>query len=219
MKADLTLYSYWRSTTSYRVRIALHLKGLAYETIPVDLVAGDQKQAGYAGLNPIKGVPTLKVSPGEYLTQSLAIIEWLEETHPSQPLLPADPLLRSKHRAAALVVATDIHPVNNLKVVNRIKSIGHTEKEARNWMCHWMVEGLRAFTALIDKGTPFCFGKMPGIADIHLVPQLYNARRWGVDLKPFTRLTEIEARCLGLAAFDAAKPENQPDAIDVKETV
>lgn len=212
MAKDLTLYSYWRSTTSYRVRIALHLKGLAFETVPVNLVAGDQRAADYVALNPIAGVPTLVLPDGTALTQSMAILEWLEATYPTPPLLPADPVKAARVRAAALIMATDVHPVNNLKVVQHLETMGHDKNDSVAWMRHWIGKGLTAYQALLPEGTAFSFGDAPSLADICLVAQLYNAHRWECDMTPFARLAEIETRCLALPAFDAARPENQPDA-------
>ena len=209
----MKLYTYWRSTTSYRVRIALHLKGIAYEAVAVDLVAGDQQAPGYTALNPGQGVPTLVTEDCTVLTQSMAILDWLEEICPKPALLPADPVARARVRAAALTIATDIHPVNNLRVVGKLKAMGHSQNEATDWMNDWMKRGFTAFAQLIEPDTAFCFGDAPGLADLCLVPQLYNAHRWGCDLGPFARLTEIEARCLALPAFDAARPEAQPDAV------
>lgn len=208
----MKLYTYWRSTTAYRVRIALNLKGLEYEPVPVNLVAGEQNAAGYAALNPSEGVPTLVLDDGSALTQSMAILEWLEESVPMPALLPSDPLARARVRAASLAIATDIHPLNNLRVVGRLKAMGHSADEATEWMKHWMAKGFAALRAMIAPDTPFCFGDTPGLADLCLVPQLYNAHRWGLDLADLPRLTEIERRCLDLPAFDAARPENQPDA-------
>ncbi len=208
----MKLYSYWRSTTSYRVRIALNLKGLQYESIPVNLVKGEQSSSDYVSLNPGQGVPALVLDDGTVLTQSMAILDWLEETRPTPALLPQDPVERARVRAASLVIATDIHPVNNLRVVAKLKAMGHSQDEAVAWMNDWMAKGFTAFGRMIGEDTPFCFGDTPGLADICLVPQLYNAHRWGLDLAPFKRLTEIESRCLALPAFDAARPENQPDA-------
>ena len=208
----MKLYTYWRSTTSYRVRIAMNLKGLAYEPVPVNLVAGDQRAPEYTALNPIAGVPTLVLDDGTALTQSMAILEWLDATHPEPALLPSDPRTAAQVRAAALVVACDIHPVNNLKVGAKLKEMGHSQDEVVAWMNDWMTRGFAAYQALLSDGTEFSFGDAPGLADICLVPQLYNAHRWGCDLTRFTRLTDIEERCLALPAFAAAKPENQPDA-------
>ena len=209
----LTLYSYWRSTTSYRVRVALNLKGLSYETVPMDLVAGDQRAPDYVAKNPSKGVPTLVLEDGTVLTQSLAILEFLDHLAPDPALLPDDPILRARVQAAAQVIALDIHPVNNLKVISRLKSEhGATGEDGIAWMRHWMTEGFRAYQALLPKGPTFSFSDRPLLSDICLVAQLYNAHRWGVDMTPFSRLLEIEEQALRLPAFDAARPENQPDA-------
>jgi maleylacetoacetate isomerase len=208
----MRLHSYWRSSSSYRVRIALNLKGIAYDTVPVNLVARDHETTAYASLNPARGVPSLELDDGTVLTQSMAILEWLDEAHPEPALLPAGPVARAHVRAAALVIASEVHPVNNLRVINRLKAMGHSQDETVDWMRHWMARGFEAFAQLIDQHTPFAFGAAPGLADLCLVPQIYNARRWGLDLSPFPRLTGIEERCLALPAFDAARPEAQPDA-------
>jgi maleylacetoacetate isomerase len=142
----------------------------------------------------------------------MAILDYLETAYPDPAFLPADPVAAAQVRAAAMVVACDIHPVNNLKVVQKLKGLGHSQDEAVQWMNDWMTAGFAAFEALVHDDTPFCFGDAPGLADLCLVPQLYNAHRWGCDLTPFKRLTEIETRCLALPAFDAARPETQPDA-------
>lgn len=209
----MTLYSYWRSTTSYRVRIALNLKGLPYDTVPVDLVAGAQRAPDYVAMNPGQGVPTLVLEDGTALTQSLAILDYLEHVSPDPALLPAEPVLRARVLATAHTVAMDIHPVNNLKVVNRLKTEhGVSADQGVAWMRHWMEEGLQAYQTLIPDGPAFSFSDTPLLCDICLVAQLYNAHRWGVDLTPFARLLEIEKQALMLPAFDAARPENQPDA-------
>lgn len=208
----MKLFTYWRSTTSYRVRIALNLKGIAVMAVPVNLVAGEQNATDYAALNPGQAVPTLVLDDGTVLTQSMAILEWLEETHPDTALLPKNPIARAQVRAAALSIAADVHPVNNLRVIGKLKSMGHSPDVTVEWMNDWMTRGFTAFSSLISEDAPYCFGDAPGLADLCLVPQLYNAHRWGCDLSPFPRLTEIEARCLALAAFDAARPENQYDA-------
>ena len=207
----MKLYSHWRSTTSYRVRIALHLKQIAFETVPIDLVAGEQRDAEYVAVNPVAGVPALVLEDGTVLTQSMAILEWIEARHPNPALIPRDPVQAALIRGAALVMAADVHPVNNLKVVQQLKAMGHDQDEAVAWMQDWMIRGLTAYDALIPGGA-FSFGDALSLADICLVAQLYNAHRWSVDLSSFPRLTKIEARCLALPAFDAAHPQNQPDA-------
>lgn len=208
----MKLYGYWRSTTSYRVRIALAMKGIEVEHVPVNLVAGDQRAEDYVALNPGQGVPTLITDEGAVLTQSMAILDWLETVYPTPALLPEDPVERAHVRAAALVIASDVHPVNNLRVTARLKAMGHSQDEATEWMNDWMTRGFTAYQALVRPDTDFSFGDAPGLADICLIPQLYNAHRWGCDLTPFARLTEIEARCLALPAFAAARPEAQADA-------
>ena len=213
----MRLYSYWRSTAAYRVRIALNMKGLAYETVPVDLVAdgGQQHAAEYTALNPSHLVPTLVLEDGTALTQSLAIIEYLDITNPAPPLLPTDPVQRAHVKAAALVIAADMHPVNNLRVVQHLGAkFGATPADKAEWMRHWMKPGFDALLKMVKPDTAFAFGDTAGFADICLTAQYYNARRWGLDLAPYARLTEIEQNCLALPAFDAARPENQPDATD-----
>lgn len=208
----MKLYGYWRSSSSYRVRIALNLKGLPFKSETVNLVMQEQESAAYAALNPARGVPTLELDDGTLLTQSMAILDWLDEAYPLPPLLPADPIGRAHVRAAALVIAAEVHPVNNLRVVNRLKAMGHGPDETADWMRHWMARGLDACSSLIAPDTTYCFGNQPGLADLCLIPQLYNARRWALDLNPYSRLTAIETACLALPAFDAARPEVQPDA-------
>lgn len=211
----MRLYSYWRSTAAYRVRIALNMKGLAYETVPVDLVAdgGQQHTPDYTALNPSHLVPTLMLEDGTALTQSLAIVEYLDITHPDPPLLPADPIQRAHVNAAALVITADMHPVNNLRVVQHLGAkFDATPEDKSEWMRHWMKAGFDALLQMVHTDTPFAFGDAPGLADICLTAQYYNARRWGLDLDPYARLTEIEQNCLALPAFEAATPENQPDA-------
>ncbi|WP_299548151.1 maleylacetoacetate isomerase [uncultured Tateyamaria sp.] len=213
MTAPLTLYSYWRSTTSYRVRAALHLKGVPFETVPVDLLAGAQKDEAYAEMNPGKGVPTLVLEDGSVLTQSLAILDYIEARWPEPSLLPADPVARARVQAAAHTVAVDVHPVNNLRVVTHLcDAYGADTDEAMAWMRHWMVEGFTAFEALVQDDTPFAFGHAPDLADLCLVAQVYNAHRWGVDLTPFPKVQRIEAACLNVPAIAAAHPDEQPDA-------
>lgn len=209
----MKLYSYWRSTTSYRIRTALNLKGIAYETVPVDLVAGDQRDDDYAELNPGKGVPTLVLDDGTVLTQSMAILDYIDTTWPDPQLIPADPLQRAKVMAVADTIALDVHPVNNLRLIGQLKSrFGATPEQATDWMCHWMKEGFAAVEALLPKSDAFAFGVTPNIADICITAQVYNARRWGVDLNDFPNIPRIEQHCLNQPAFADAHPDNQPDA-------
>lgn len=208
----MLLYSYWRSTTAYRVRIALALKGLHYDTQAVDLARGDQLDADYAKVNPIAGVPTLVLDDGLVLTQSMAILDYLDRTHPSPPFVPEDPFAAAQVRAAAFVIACDIHPVNNLRVGARLKIMGHEKAEVVRWMTYWMQQGLSAYHQLLPAGPALSFADTPTLADLCLIPQLYNARRWGMDLTGLDRLTEIEHRCLALPGFAQAHPEAQSDA-------
>ena len=209
----MRLFSYWRSTTSYRVRAALNLKGAAYETVPIDLVAGDQRSDSYVAVNPGKGVPTLELDDGTVLTQSLAILDYLDAAYPEPALLPADPLARARVLAAAHTVALDIHPVNNLRLIGQLKSrYGATPEQAQAWMVHWMEDGFAALEALLPDGPSFAFGDAPGLADLCITAQVYNAHRWGVDLAPFPKINRIETTCLAVPAIAAAHPDQQPDA-------
>jgi maleylpyruvate isomerase len=213
-----TLYGYWRSSAAYRVRIALELKGLAYQTRPVHLTlaGGEQHAAPFQALNPQGLVPVL-VDGEEVLSQSLAIIEYLEETHPAPPLLPGTPAARARVRALAQVVACDLHPLNNLRVLRYLgENLGASADAQTVWYRHWLQAGLAALERRLgtEPGTgEFCHGAAPTLADLCLVPQLYNARRHALDLAPFPTLTRIEAACQALPAFAAAAPERQPDAV------
>jgi len=214
----MKLYTYWRSSAAYRVRIGLELKGISREDVPVHLVrdGGEQLRPEYAALNPQRQVPTLVLDDGTVLTQSLAILEYLDETRPEPPLLPADPLGRARVRALAQAIACDIHPTNNLRVLNRLGDQFNADADARaQWYRHWVAEGLRGVEALLSRAaTPgaFCHGDRPGLADACLIPQVYNARRFEVDLSFCPTVTRIEAACLALPAFQRAAPEAQPDA-------
>lgn len=209
----MKLYSYWRSTTSYRVRAALNLKGVPYETIPVDLVAGDQRADSYTALNPGAGVPTLVLDDGTVLTQSMAILDYIDATWPAPRLIPEDPLTRARVTAAAHTVALDIHPVNNLRLIGQLKArFGATPEQAQDWMCYWMAQGFAALEQQLAADTEFAFGTAPDLADLCIVAQCYNARRWGVDLMEFPKVARVEAACLNVPAIAAAHPDQQPDA-------
>jgi maleylpyruvate isomerase len=208
----MKLHGYFRSSASYRVRIALNLKGLSAEHLAHHLRKGEQCAPAYLAINPQGLVPTLE-NEDAVLTQSLAIIEWLDETHPAPPLLPKDPLRRAKVRAFALVVACDTHPVQNLKVLARLRQLGLPEAQVTGWAAWANREGLTACEKLIaSEAGPFCFGAQPTIADLCLVPQLANARRFGVDLAAFPRLLKAEAAASNIKAFADAAPDRQPDA-------
>ncbi|WP_224814215.1 maleylacetoacetate isomerase [Hasllibacter sp. MH4015] len=210
----MILYSYWRSTTSYRVRAALNLKGVPYETRAVDLVAGDQTTPDYLALNPGGGVPALRLDDGTILTQSLAIIDYLDATFPEPPMLSGDTTTRAGQLAVALSVATDIHPVNNLRVIGQLKArFNASPDDAKAWMQHWMAEGFTATEALLpDTPAPFSFGDAPTLPDLCITAQAYNAHRWGLDLAPFPKIARVESACLANPAIAAAAPERQPDA-------
>jgi maleylpyruvate isomerase len=212
-EAMMKLHGYFRSSASYRVRIALNLKGLLAEHLPHHLRKGEQCAPAYLALNPQGFVPTLEDDTGTVLTQSLAIIEWLEETHPEPPLLPQEPLKRAKVRAFAMALACDTHPVQNLKVLGRLREMGLPEEQVTGWAAWANREGLSACETLIaHEPGPFCFGVAPTIADLCLVPQLANARRFGVDVAAFPRLLQAEAAAKALPAFADAAPERQSDA-------
>ena len=207
----MKLHSYFRSSASYRVRLALELKGLGYQTHAHHLRRGEHESPEYRALHPQGFVPALE-SDGAVLIQSLAICEYLDETHPEPPLLPKDPIQRARVRAFAQVICCDIHPIQNLKVLRRLKAAGFTEEGVNQWAAQIISEGFDACAKLIEQEPgPFCFGEAVTLADICLIPQLVNARRFKVDLR-WPRLLAIEAECLKLEAFRRAAPEHQPDA-------
>ncbi|MEM7663794.1 MAG: maleylacetoacetate isomerase [Pseudomonadota bacterium] len=212
----LKLYSYWRSSAAYRLRIALAFKGVAYETIAVNIAPGKNEQVGedFRAINPQMRVPALEAD-GTVMTQSMAILEWLDEMYPEPSLLPGDAWLRQQIRTAADIIACDIHPLNNLSVLKALRQdIGATDDAVSHWYADWIHRGFAAIekTAERSNGHKFLFGDTPTLAEICLVPQVYNARRFNVDLTAFPRLTEVDAACLELDAFKQAVPENQPDA-------
>ena len=209
----MQLYSFFRSSAAYRARIALNVKGVAYETVPVHLTrdGGRQHSAEFHAVNPQERVPALAM-PGEVLLQSLAIIEYLDETHPDPPLLPKDAVERAKVRAVAQIIACDIHPLNNTSSLNYLREVLKADKAAvEAWYAHWVVAGFDAIEALIKPG-PYAFGRQVTVADICLVPQVYNARRFKVPLDRFPGIVAVDTALSELPAFAAARPENQPDA-------
>lgn len=207
------LHSHWRATAPYRVRIALNLKGLAYDYAPVNLVAGDQRGEAYRKLNPQGLTPALEIGEGRVLTQSLAIIEWLEETHPVPPLLPASAADRAVVRAMAGIVACDMHPLNNLRVQQQLTALGVDEAGRAAWTRRWIEDGFAALEPLVAAHTAgFAFGAEPTLADCLLAPQAYSAERYAVSLDPYPAIAAVVARCARHSAFQAAHPDRQPDA-------
>ena len=213
----MKLYTFFRSSASYRVRIALNLKGLEYEQAAIHLRrgGGEQLKPAYKAINPQALVPALEDN-GQVYSQSLAIIEYLEERYPKPPLLPSDAADRAVVRSMALLIACEVHPIQNLRVLNHLKNDHKlSDDDTIRWARHWINLGLSALeqmTISLSKQGEFCFGQTPTMADLCLVPQLSNARRFGVDLSAFPKLLAIEAACMSLPAFANAAPENQPDA-------
>lgn len=213
----MLFHGYFRSSAAWRCRIAFGLKGLSPDFVPVHLRrdGGEQTKPAYRAINPQGLVPSLTVD-GQVLTQSLAILEWLDETHPQPRLLPDDPFARAEVRAFALTIAADIHPVNNLRILTYLKGpLAQPQEAVDTWVRHWCQDGLAACEALAVRSARrgrFTFGETPGLADICLIPQLGGARRFGLDTTQFPRLTEIEAACNALPAFTEARPDRQPDA-------
>jgi maleylacetoacetate isomerase len=210
----MKLYSYFRSSAAYRVRIALNLKGIAYETLPIHLIkeGGHNRRPEFRAINPQMRVPALVAPGGEVLTQSLAIIEYLDEIKPEPPLLPKDPIARARVRALADIIACDIHPMNNVGSLRYLKREMHQEQPAIDaWYHHWVIDGFDAVETLVRPG-PYSFGSDITLADVFLVPQVANARRLKVPLEAFPKIVGIETACLRLDAFDRARPDKQPDA-------
>jgi maleylacetoacetate isomerase len=207
------LHGYWRSGTTYRTRIALNLKGVAYATAPVNLIEGVHKSDDFLRLNPQGLVPALEVD-GRVLTQSPAILEWLEEAHPTPPLLPRDTGERAEVRAMAAVIGCDIHPLNNLRVMKTLrKAFDADPSQTDEWAQRWIAEGFAALEQMVARhGRGFAYGDAPTLADCYLVPQVYSARRFNVDLEPYPALRAASAAAEALPAVAAAHPDRQPDA-------
>ncbi|HYR35411.1 MAG TPA: maleylacetoacetate isomerase [Burkholderiales bacterium] len=211
----MKLYTYFRSSAAFRVRIALNLKGLAYEAVFVHLAKGEHRQPQYAAVNPQALLPTLELDDGTRLTQSLAIIEWLEEKHPTPPLLPKEAMARARARSLAYLVACEIHPLNNLRVLQHLKrALGQSQEQIDNWYRHWIADGLAKLEAELARpgSGRFCHGDAPTMADCCLVPQIFNAKRYHSDLAPYPTTMRVFENCMKLDAFDRAQPSQQPDA-------
>jgi maleylacetoacetate isomerase len=215
MLCGMKLYNYFRSSASFRVRIALELKGLAYEYVSVHLPKGEHKQAGYAAMAPSLLVPNLQLDSGEHLEQSMAIIEYLDETHPQPPLLPRDPLARARVRALAQLVACEIHPLNNLRVLKYLtRELKVDDATKDTWYRHWVREGLEAYERELAQGPAgkFSFGDTPTLADCCLVPQIFNGKRFNVSFDGLPRTMAAFDACMALPAFQRAQPSSCPDA-------
>lgn len=212
----MKLYTYFRSSAAFRVRIALNLKGLAYEPIFIHLAKGEHRKPQYSGFQPQGLLPALVDESGEALSQSLAIIEYLDETHPEVPLLPADAMGRARVRSLSLLIACEIHPLNNLRTLQYLKrQLGQSEEQINTWYRHWIGDGLTKLEGdmAAKPGTGrFCHGDTPGMADCCLVPQIFNAKRYDCDLTPYPTVMRVFDACMKLEAFDRAQPSKQPDA-------
>jgi maleylacetoacetate isomerase len=210
----LKLYTYFRSSAAFRVRIALNLKGLRYEPVFVHLAKGKHREPGYAGVNPQGLLPTLELDDGTRLTQSLAIIEYLDEMHPQPPLIPKDSLARARVRSLSYLIAAEIHPLNNLRVLQHLKrALGQSQEQIDTWYRHWIADGLAKLEADLGQSRArFCHGDAPTLADCCLVPQIFNAKRYNSDLAPYPTTLRIFENCMKLDAFDRAQPAKQPDA-------
>jgi maleylacetoacetate isomerase len=207
----MKLYTYFRSSAAYRVRIALNLKGVAYEAVPVNLLKGEHRDEAYRVVNPHGRLPALGLGD-TVLVQSPAILEYLDEIYPEPALLPGDPVQRARIRAVASLVGCDIHPLNNLGVLSYLKrQLGHDQATVDEWYAHWIRQGFDAIETMIEPG-PFAFGSQPTLADVYLVPQIFNARRFNVPLDAYPKIVSVEAACAAQPAFQEAAPARQPDA-------
>ena len=208
----MKLYTYFRSSAAFRVRIALNLKGVQYQPVFVHLAKGEHRKPEYAKVNPQALVPTLELADGTRLNQSLAIIEFLEEKHPSPALLPKDALGRARVRSLSNLVASEIHPVNNLRVLQHLKrALGQSQDQIDTWYRYWIADGLAKLEAELQSKNRFCHGDAPTMADCCLVPQVFNAQRYKCDTAPYPTLMRVFAQCMQLDAFDRAQPSKQPD--------
>ena len=212
----MKLYDYYRSSAAYRLRIALNLKGIAPERAFVHLRKGEQRADAFLAINPQGLVPAIEIGDGTALTQSLAIMEWLDETHPKPPLLPADPAARARARPLALAIACDIHPLNNTRVLSYLtNTLGVSTEQRDGWYRYWIDQGFEALETRLSRERAtgrFCHGDTPTIADVCLVPQVANSQRLDMDLSPYPTIVRIDAACKALPAFAAAAPAKQPDA-------
>ena len=211
----MKLYTYFRSSAAFRVRIALNLKRLGYEPVFVHLAKGEHREANYSGVNPQALLPTLELNDGMRLTQSLAIIEWLDEKHPTPPLIPKDSLARARVRSLSYLIACEIHPLNNLRVLQHLKrALGQSQEQIDQWYRHWIADGLAKLEADLGRGGTgkFCHGDSPTMGDCCLVPQIFNAKRYNSDLAPYPTTMRVFNECMKLEAFDRAQPSKQPDA-------
>jgi maleylacetoacetate isomerase len=206
------LYTHFRSSAAFRVRIALNLKGLAYEPVFVSFAKGEHRQPAYAAINPQGLVPALVLDDGTRLNQSLAIIEYLDEAYPQTPLVPKELLAKARVRSLSYLIASEIHPLNNLRVLQHLKrALGQSEEQVNAWYRHWIADGLAKLEAELGKRR-FCHGESPTMADCCLVPQIFNAKRYNCDLAPYPNVMRVFDACMQLEAFDRAQPSKQPDA-------
>lgn len=209
-----TLYSAWRATAPYRVRIGLALKDVPYDYAALDLIKGEQREPAYQAVNRQKLTPALDLGGGRVLTQSLSILEWLEEEYPEPPLLPKTSLDRQAVRAMALIIACDIHPLNNTRVGRKLHQMGIDQAGILEWTQGWIRDGFDALEPMVARyGGGYAFGESPTIADCCLIPQVYSANRYQVDLAPWPAIQAVNARALAHPAFQAAHPDKQPDAV------